>query len=65
MDHGYLVTDDELAQLRGHFDVMEAAASRWAAADEPSAEAAQEIIEIVRQMRQVIDRAEAGYNGEA
>lgn len=64
MDNVYL-TDDELAALRGHFDVMEAVASRWAAADEPSAEAAQELTEVVRQMRQVIDRAEAAYNGEA
>lgn len=63
MDSVYL-TDDELATLRGYFDVMEAEASRLGADSEASAEAAQEITETVRQMRQVIDRAEAAYNRE-
>ncbi len=64
MDNVYL-TDDDLAALRAYFDVMEAEASRLGTDSEASAEAAQEITETVRQMRQVIDRAEAAYNGEA
>lgn len=58
------LTNDELATLRGHFDVMEAVASRWAAADQPNAEVAQELTEVVREMRRVIDRAEAAFDGE-